>query len=1065
MAVAGTAIAAPLQPLAKPAAVASDATSVSQGKTRYIVQFSEAPVARMRADFNVATANRAEMQAYRQRLLSDKAPRLAAIARLGGRVVNTVEFAVNGAVIEVDARRVAQIARIPGVKSVRPAGVYTMNQTELRTVGELIGTAQVAAGGNTGEGVAIAIIDSGVDYTHASFKGPGTASYYASAVADAGPTVIGDTAGVFPGGPQVLGGYDWVGETWPNGPVAPDPDPIDNKQAATDFAGHGTNSASAAAGQLVGGAGPLAGSAPGAFILAYRGCSRVSSSCEGSALLNSVDSVIQYAAGFPNGGQPGADNAPLPAGTRVVINMSLGASGANPLIDDLSEASRNAVRAGVMVVASAGNSGDTPFISGTPGSTDMVLSVAASEPEALTLPSLTVGGSVYPLGTAGFGAPFTTPTTLPLAFAGTDTSGTGANLACDPLTVNLTGSAGIADRGACAFTIKTKNVQNQGGTLALIVNNAAGGGPIGLGGTDPTVTISALSIGTDDGATVKAALAATPGLEGSFAPASAEILLPNLISGINIVDQISSFSSRGVSQDGLSLKPDVTAPGTNIFMASIGTGNVGVNSSGTSFSSPLTAGAAALVLSARPDFTPWQVKAALMNTANPDVFASKTAAGNSFVPLARMGAGRVEAVRAVSTGTLAYAAGDIDPTEGRYYNTAVSFGSLDFTAPGTTTVTRTIRVQNLDRAAKTYNVSVAPRFADDTAKGISFTTSVSQLTVPPRGTRSFELIATANGTALPTTLNAALGLPFPSRLNQNDTCSDNVAACAGKFVDLEQDGFVTIDGGPDNQVAVPYLAIPRQASNVQVTRAPGGAAWQNTGAANTLVDVFNLVGVPDRRDVAPTVPGSEEQRIDIQAIGLRYTPNAVTPPAGVPTGDVMEIAVALNYPVTTLRQAVLNAEIDVNDDGVADFTVQNLTTTTGVQAVFITPAGGAPGGAFFRVATPLDSKKAVLPVFPSLMGIAENTRIGVRVFSSTFLGSPAVDTAPNSGAFQYITPNRLVVQPSARTVVAESGASGNLTYVLAGKENALSSPADKGLLLFHGDNPLANEFTVLRAVR
>lgn len=67
--------------------------------------------------------------------------------------------------------------------------------------------------------------------------------------------------------------------------------------------------------------------------------------------------------------------------------MSLGANYGIPLIDDLSEASRNAVRAGITVVASAGNSGDIPFISGTPGSTDTVISVAASQPaQTLAVP-------------------------------------------------------------------------------------------------------------------------------------------------------------------------------------------------------------------------------------------------------------------------------------------------------------------------------------------------------------------------------------------------------------------------------------------------------------------------------------------------------------------------------------------------------------------------------------------------------------------------------------------------------------------------------------------------------
>ncbi len=1044
------------------------------GVVRVIVQFHEVPVARMRPNLNVLTADRGTMQAHSQRLLAQKAPLLQQIGRMGGRVQNTIEYVLNAAVVDVPARRIAEIRSMAGVKSVRRAGVYSMAQAAPPSVGELIGTAQLNTAGNSGAGVAIAVIDSGVDYTHASFGGPGTAAYYAAAVAGAGPTTIGDTPGVFPSGPRVKGGYDWLGDTWDNATnltVTPDPDPIDNKQVASDAAGHGTNSTSAAAGGAVPAGGIRAGSAPAAMILAYRGCSRITSSCEGSALLNSIESVIQYAAGNPNGGQPGADNPVLPPGTRFVINMSLGSNYGNPLIEDLSEASRNAVRAGVTVVTSAGNAGDIPYIVGTPSGADTVISVAASQPALLTGPALAVGAPLnasYPLGTASFGGVLAVPTLVTFGFAGPNNAvNANTNLACNtsPAVPALAGRAGVADRGACAFTEKALNIQNAGGLLALLINNAPNAGPPGLGGANPAVTIPALSLGTAEGAVLKNALAANPNLQGTVSPRADAA---NVAAGINLVDLIADFSSRGPVQNLNALKPDITAPGVSIFMASVGSGNQGVNNSGTSFSSPLTAGAAALVLSANPGFTPWQVKAALMNTANPDVFATKTAAGNTLAPLTRMGAGRLQTERAATTGTLAYDSEDVDPTGSVYYNTALSFGPQAFTAAGASSVSRTVVVQNLGPSGKTYNLSVAPRFADDLAKGVVFSTSAPSLTVAAGATATFQLVATATGTQLPTSSG------FPSRLLQTDTCTTTanppapVAACTNKFTNLEQDGFVTIDGGAHDRVTVPYLMYPRQASNVAASRLGTSVITRNTGVGNTIVDVFNLVGLQDAQDQPATVAGSEELPIDIRAVGLRYTPNAVTPPDGVTSGDVMEFAISLWKPLDTWRLAVFNVELDTNGDGVTDFTVRNLNTTSNRGAVFIsTGVNGAPENAFFFADAALNSSKIVLPVFPSLMGINANSRIGIRVsssngFSATF-PFPALDHVPDANTFQYLRPAALVNTPTARRYVQASNSTSRFSFQTSVANNA-ASPGDKGLLIFYGDNPVASETTTLQLV-
>ena len=1057
----------------------------SSGTVRVIVQFTEPSVVESQmaggsAERASSASSRSQMVQYSAGLRSSKAARVSSIASLGGRVQNTIEFSLNAAVVDIAANQLDAVRRIPGVKSVELAGVYFMSQASPPTIPQLLGTLPVNQAGNGGQGVAIAVIDSGVDYTHASFQGPGTVAYYQAAVAGVGPTTIGDTPGVFPNGPRVKGGYDWLGDTWSGaagGPgslsVTPDPDPIDNKQAATDFAGHGTESASAAAGSAVPGGLLQPGSAPEAMVLAYRGCSRLATSCEGSALVNSIDSVVKYALGLPNEGQPGANNPALPAGTRFVLNMSLGASYGNPLTNSLVEASRNAVRAGVTVVASAGNSNNIPYIVGTPSAGDTLISVAASQPALVTGPTLSVGSplnAIYPMVSGAFGVPLSNPLTAPLGFAGPNTAvGNNINLACStvgtgtanpgpatPPIPSLTGLIGVSDRGTCGFNEKALNTQRAGASASIIVNNAAGAGAIGMaaGPAAPNTTIPSYSLGTAEGQAVRNAMSTNPGLQGTISPLAVGA---NLVGGVNVVDLISDFSSRGPSQAGQALKPDITAPGSNIWMADVGTGFAGNNNSGTSFSGPLTAGAAALVASARPNFQPWQVKAALMNTADTDVFATKVAAGSTLAGLTRMGAGRVRADRAVATGTLAYDSEDIDPTGATYFNTSVSFGPRTFTAAGASSVSRTVVVQNLSSAAKNYTISVAPRFANDLARGMVFSASVPSLNVTANSTSTFQLIGTATGTQLPT----AGG--FPLKLTNEDTCTTTanppapVAACTNKFDDLEQDGFVTINGGPNDTVRVPYLMLPRQASSVTVQRVGAAVNTSNTGVANTAVEVFNLVGGIDALDQPPLLPGSNVLPVDLRAVGVRYLPNAVpAPPAGA-TSDVLQFAVSTWSVMDTPRNVTFNIDIDTDGDGVTDFTVRNLNTTENRSAVFIAPAStGVNGNAFFRADTTLSSKRMLMTVYPAFMGITQSSRIGLRVSSSSG------DNLPDSGTFQYIKLDRLVYVPDVRSyVLAGNGARSFGARTLAGNAAASVSPGDKGLMVVLAENPIDTDIAVV----
>ena len=79
-----------------------------------------------------------------------------------------------------------------------------------------------------------------------------------------------------------------------------------------------------------------------------------------------------------------------------------------------------------------------------------------------------------------------------------------------------------------------------------------------------------------------------------------------------------SFSSVGPTVDGR-LKPDIMALGSGAVVASPYGDDAYTSASGTSFSCPLSAGVAALILSANPNLTPMQVRDAMRNTASQNI--------------------------------------------------------------------------------------------------------------------------------------------------------------------------------------------------------------------------------------------------------------------------------------------------------------------------------------------------------------------------------------------------------------------------------------------------------------
>ncbi|GAB4488549.1 MAG: T9SS-dependent M36 family metallopeptidase [Raineya sp.] len=130
---------------------------------------------------------------------------------------------------------------------------------------------------------------------------------------------------------------------------------------------------------------------------------------------------------------------------------------------------------------------------------------ARSESKLLNIASPASVAGEYTTGTAQFGPPVTaTPITGQLQMVNDGSASPSLGCVASPAG-SLSGKIALVDRGDCAFTIKVKNAQDAGAIGVVVVNNV-GGGPINMGGTDPSITIPSVMISLADGDAIKNAM-------------------------------------------------------------------------------------------------------------------------------------------------------------------------------------------------------------------------------------------------------------------------------------------------------------------------------------------------------------------------------------------------------------------------------------------------------------------------------------------------------------------------------------------------------------------------------
>src|SRR5213594_3476098 len=654
------------------------------GPLQLIVQLSAAPLSvadGLNAKQLGGKLNTAQQRNYLNQLAQLQDGMMNQVRSVGGSEVARVSKALDALIVNIDASRVNALASFSYVRSIRPVQSY---EIDLSDVVPYIGAQAVHNLGFDGTGVRVAVLDSGIDYTHADLGGAGTAAAYTAAygtsVNDARTTTLD---GLFPTS-KVIGGTDFVGEHWPTPRVLePDPDPIDCGPEAIPApcaGGHGTHTSSIIAGAQ--------GVAPGAKLYAVKVCSSVSTSCSGVALIQGMDFALD-----PNGDGNLSDAVD-------VINMSLGNS-YGQAEDDLSEASTNAVNFGVVVVASAGNSADRPYIVGSPSTSPGVISVAATmHPLAkmylVETPALPPVGSIWQSWSVSpslVSGPLVYDTTnVNTARGCTNAGGTSPWSGTPHL-----GQVLLIDRGLCAVSRKVANAGAAGAVAAVIANNVAqapGDIPPTFSFGGGVQTISGYTITQADGNALKASAL---GQTATINPANA----------IGLVKNMASFSSRGPSYSSNAIKPDIGAPGTDIISAEAGTGTGRTPFAGTSASAPVVSGTVALLVEAFPTRPPSEIKSVLMNTAETNIGINPAALPGVLAPITRIGGGEVRVDRALMSTTAAL--DSVDMTGSLSFGYQAMASSAQFV--------KTVTVHNYGSTARTYSITPSFRYSDDAASG------------------------------------------------------------------------------------------------------------------------------------------------------------------------------------------------------------------------------------------------------------------------------------------------------------------------------------------------------------
>lgn len=648
----------------------------SDAEVDVIIQFTEAPVA---LEKGKSTIQQKSFSAVEENTVKDRVQSQQEEFEQFLKKNNipfekgaSYDHVLNGVSGKVNKSDLEELLEIPGILRIDPDyEVYALETPKAsdqemtpfmdQTVPHL-GIDKLHERGITGEGVKVAVLDTGIDYNHPDLEGiyKGGLNFV-----DHDPALYKDERD-----------EDDAYETSPG--ERPEGVPEFDSDGRSFYTTHGTHVAGTIAAQG-NNEYNIKGIAPDIDLYAYRVLGAYGSGSS-SGIIDAIDKAVEE--------------------EMDIINLSLG-GGSNSEESPDSIAINNAVLAGVTAVVATGNAGPGRGTIGNPATAALAISVGNSTPpeefktanvsiEAGDLeinsqmslmawtygsdPAIDLDGELEVIAIPGYGE--------------TD----------DFADIDVEGKIALISRGETPFVDKIAAAKEAGAIGALIHNNVETG-PADVYLSTAFDFIPAFDMPTEDG----------EALRGALEEHQATISFSNFVSTESEGNEMSLSSSQGPSIPNFDIKPDVVAPGSNImstvpaYQKDFPEANYGKaydRASGTSMATPHAAAVAALVKSAYPDFDPFDIKVAMSNTAellDTDVY-----------DVFEQGAGLVQAEKAIDSDAYAYVtdtapsdSGIIDHKKG-----TITFGHVEPHADESFTITKEIELKNNTSESSIYDVSV-----------------------------------------------------------------------------------------------------------------------------------------------------------------------------------------------------------------------------------------------------------------------------------------------------------------------------------------------------------------------